>query len=293
MYKTLKWNVVILFVGSVLRVLSDIITRRFIPRPHQDYIQEEEAVLEESERKGEENSRRHKEPENEMIENLRELNHVVRILEKEILKFKNQEQTLEKELLASSDEAQNMRRLKLVYEKKTQEMHSRLIEAENRNQVLEQQLKSEKQGKERLILEVEQERKMRIESEILAEEERRKFRVLDKIKGDPKKEKAFQKKKQELKKKVGVSIEVRRIGRNGIMGNEDLDKLTPAIIDQMKKVKEQFAKLHRVKKIEYIMNDYLYKQFDETKAKFRSMGRGTNEALVFHGTDRNNINSYA
>src|SRR5438876_8549486 len=77
------------------------------------------------------------------------------------------------------------------------------------------------------------------------------------------------------------------------MEDEGLHKLTPAMITQLKTVTEQFSKFHPVKELHYVMNDYLYNQFNGTKAKFRKLGRSTREVLVFHGTDQKNINTYA
>src|SRR5437762_3732010 len=80
---------------------------------------------------------------------------------------------------------------------------------------------------------------------------------------------------QELKRKVGAPVKFRRIERWGAMEDEGLHKLTPAMITQLKTVTEQFSKFHPVKELHYVMNDYLYNQFNRTKAKFRKLGRST------------------
>jgi hypothetical protein len=103
---------------------------------------------------------------------------------------------------------------------------------------------------------------------------------------------ALEKKSRELQAKVGAPVAVRHIGKWGGFTAADLDKLTPAMIAQMKAVTEQFAKVQPVTKIEYILNNNLYKQYEDTRGKFRKQGRGTKEVLVFHGTDVKNINPY-
>ena len=258
-------------------------------------------ALEQSERKREDERKRHEYREKGLMETIQAMSDLVDGYEKEILKQKkeiskqkNVEQDLVQNLVSVLDELEVVRREKLKYEDETINLRVYLEQTEDDRRALGEQVKSERQQKEQLLMQIEQERQMRIVSETLAEEERRRFQALQKqMKDDLQKEKAFKNKKQEIEGKVGVPVKVRRIDKGGIMRDEDLHKLTPAMITQMKTVTEQFAKLHPVKKIEYIMNDSLYKQFDETRAKFRSIGRGTKEVLVFHGTDRKNINSYA
>lgn len=78
----------------------------------------------------------------------------------------------------------------------------------------------------------------------------------------------------------------------GFYTEEDLSKLTPQILNQMKRLKESFSKDFPVKKIEYIFNDDLYRQFDETRSKFIWRRRNATEVLLFHGTNVANIDPY-
>lgn len=137
---------------------------------------------------------------------------------------------------------------------------------------LEKEQKRYEEREKRIALQ----RKM--EAKLAAEEQRKQIALL--------------KKKQELEKTVGAPVSIRHVDRWGCMADEDLNKLTPAMITQMKTVTDKFAKRYPVNEIVYIMNDHLYEQFDETRSKFRQLGRGTQEIIGFHGTDRKNINSY-
>ena len=91
---------------------------------------------------------------------------------------------------------------------------------------------------------------------------------------------------------MGAQVAVRRA--NGWAGH--VRELTPAILEQMRVIKENFLQNlpgSTIIKIEYIMNDTLYKQFNDTKAKFRNSPRkSTKEVLLFHGTKPENIDKY-
>jgi hypothetical protein len=251
------------------------------------------AALDESERKREEERKRHQYREKGLMETVQAMSDVVNEYEKETLKHKNFQQDLETNFAAVLDELEAVQCEKAVYEDETKKLQALLAKADDDKRVLDEQVKLERQQNEQILKEIKRERNLRIKSQIMAEEERKRSQLLDKkMKEELQKERALQKTKREIEAKVGVPVKVRRIGRQGAMTDEDLHKLTPAMITQMKTATEQFAKLFPVTKIEYIMNDYLYKQFDETRAKFKSTGRGTKEVLVFHGTDRKNINSY-
>jgi hypothetical protein len=257
-------------------------------------------ALEQSERTREQERKLHEYREKVLMEEMQAMRDLVGEYEKEILrqkkeisKQKNVEQELVQNLVSVLDELEVLRREKLMYEDETINLRVCLEQTDEDCRALGKQVKSERDQKERLLMQIEQERQIRIASETRAEEERRRFQALERqMKDDLQKRKASEAMKQEIKEKVGVPVKVRRIDKGGVMRDESLHMLTPAMITQMKTLTEQFAKLHPVKKIEYIMNDSLYKQFKETRAKFRSMGRGTKEVLVFHGTDRKNINSY-
>jgi hypothetical protein len=124
------------------------------------------------------------------------------------------------------------------------------------------------------------------------ENERLRYQELERSIRIPQGPSALEKKKQELQAKVGAPVAVRHIGKWGGLTDGDLDKLTPAMLAQMKTITEQFAKLHPVLKIEYILNNNLYKQYEDTRSMFKKLGRGTKEVLVFHGTEVKNINPF-
>jgi hypothetical protein len=78
-----------------------------------------------------------------------------------------------------------------------------------------------------------------------------------------------------------------------MMTPEDLEKLTPAMIHRAKKITEKFRTYLPVKEVEYILNDELYKKFNDAKDQMRkSVTRGSKELLLFHGTGGNNIPLY-
>ena len=243
-------------------------------------------ALEQSERTREDERNRHECREKMLMETVQAMGEIVDGYEREILRQKNVEQDLMKNLASILDELEVLRTEKQIHEDETKKLRARFARAREHQMALDEELNSERQQKEQLFIEIERETYRRIISETRSQE-------LEKKMKEQQNESVLQKKKQEIEKNVGVPVHVRRIDRLGAIKDEDLDKLTPAMVTQMKNVMEQFVKLHPVQKIEYIFNDYLYKQFDETRAKFRKMGRGTNELLVFHGTDRKNINSYA
>jgi hypothetical protein len=92
---------------------------------------------------------------------------------------------------------------------------------------------------------------------------------------------------------VGSPIAVRRVNSLGISDGR-LNELTPAILKQLKAVRDTFVRSfpgRSIKKIEYIMNDTLYNQFDSTRRQFQRMGHGQ-EIILFHGTKWGNIDSY-
>jgi hypothetical protein len=96
---------------------------------------------------------------------------------------------------------------------------------------------------------------------------------------------------------VGAHVAVRRANVNvGFLGSQlSVSVLTPEILKQMRIVKDNFSKnlpSYTISKIEYIMNDTLYRQFNNTKAEFRKYGRNTKEILVFHGTNPQNVDRY-
>jgi hypothetical protein len=101
------------------------------------------------------------------------------------------------------------------------------------------------------------------------------------------------KKQQELEKLISVPVGVRRVQPWGGLKDDNINILTQSMANQMKTLMDQISKHSQPKKIEYILNDRLFKQFNETKTKFRTMRRGAQEVLLFHGTNHTNINSYS
>jgi hypothetical protein len=90
---------------------------------------------------------------------------------------------------------------------------------------------------------------------------------------------------------VGVPVTVCRVHK-WVLSNVMSNELTSAIQAQMKTVKEMFSgsfPSRPIIKIEYIMNNELYRQFDSTRNLFRKLGRDTHELLLFHGTQPHNV----
>jgi len=100
------------------------------------------------------------------------------------------------------------------------------------------------------------------------------------------------KKEQEVQKMIGCTVTISRAGIFRGIGDDGFHKLTPAMLSQLKQLKNLFSDSFQIKKIEYVLNDQLYRQFDETKSKFRRMKRSCQEVLLFHGTKQSNIDWY-
>ena len=165
--------------------------------------------------------------------------------------------------------------------KMTLEENGRL---EERVKFEQEQLKSERQRNTQLENQLQLERSQKI--------------GLEKLAAGPQKHKLQRRKtelttkKRDVQNTVGCPVTARRVNTWGAIMDEDLDKLTPAMLGQMKSVKDAFSKSFQIKGIEYIMNDRLYQQFDETRSKFKNLGRGSREVLLFHGTNQQNVNAY-
>src|SRR5277367_1468213 len=94
--------------------------------------------------------------------------------------------------------------------------------------------------------------------------------------------------------KVGTRIVVRRLKPAG-PPSEGGNRLTSSILSQLKEVHDMFKKSYPFKeviKIEYLMNDKLYKGFNDRKRRFRREGRNARETLLFHGTHPDNIKRF-
>lgn len=96
-------------------------------------------------------------------------------------------------------------------------------------------------------------------------------------------------KRLELQRIVGVPVSVRRVNSGGESSEEDLNRLTPLMRRHLKTAVEKFRTYRQVKRIEYIMNDRLYWQYNDAKCKFSSHARPTTEIILFHGTNGRNI----
>lgn len=96
---------------------------------------------------------------------------------------------------------------------------------------------------------------------------------------------------------IGVQVDIRSMNQWGSLGQGgNAHDLSMAILKQMKIIKRSFLKNLpnlTIKKIEYIMNDNLYNQFNATKAEFRKYGRNTKEMLLFHGTNQQNMDRFS
>ena len=97
------------------------------------------------------------------------------------------------------------------------------------------------------------------------------------------------KKQIEVDTAVGAPVAVLRVGK---WADDDLTNLTPSMLKHLKQVVEQFSKTRMVKKIEYLMNETLYKRYDTARRILEDGGRNGNEILAYHGTKQQNIDAY-
>jgi hypothetical protein len=49
---------------------------------------------------------------------------------------------------------------------------------------------------------------------------------------------------------------------------------------------------NKITKIEFILNDRLYKRFQKTRDEFKRLGKSTKELLLYHGTAASNVNRF-
>lgn len=185
------------------------------------------------------------------------------------------------------------------------EIQRRAEEEKKQSQLLLQKINEERNESRNKIQKMTKDFQKEIERQV-EEEKKRSQLLIQKIKEECQNQHTLEQKMQELQTKVGAPVNIRRTHGPfpslfgfflpgtypGIMEDCDLNKLTSSMITQMQTITTQFTKNYPVKKIEYIMNDSLYQQFQDTRSKFRSMGRGTHEIIAYHGTARANINRY-
>lgn len=131
-------------------------------------------------------------------------------------------------------------------------------------------------------------RALRLADQRYAEQQRKRLSVLlDQTRMKIPEE--IQKKQAEVDMVVGAPVALLRVGQ---WADDNLGRLTPVMLNHMKIVVEAFSKQSVVKRVEYLMNDELYKRYNETRTKLCSVKRNGAEILAFHGTNQRNIDSY-
>ena len=196
----------------------------------------------------------------------------------------------EEKLYTVSEQLQVFKNKAQISQEEHRQRETELARVQRQNQQLGEQLTAERQQKIQLQLQTQLETQKRVMAEQQFAEERIRYQELfENLQWGRENESLY--KQQEIQAAIGVPVNVRRVGRGGMLTEGDLNFLTPAMINQMKAITDKFAEHLPVQKIEYIINDQLYKLYNDTRQKFRRMGRGTQEVLVFHGTGRNNINT--
>jgi hypothetical protein len=101
--------------------------------------------------------------------------------------------------------------------------------------------------------------------------------------------------KIEILKGLGVPVEVLVVHQKRLVcGPRDpTEILSLSILTQLQCVLSYFAldiPYKRIRKLEYVWNDALYRRFSETKEEFRRWGKPTAEWPLFHGTAPENTN---
>jgi len=199
-------------------------------------------------------------------------------------------------------ELERLREAEQVRQERERQEHTR-IEQEELMRIrlkLEESEKREQETKERLA-ELERMMKERDERERQLAELQERQRKAEQARQEKEKEERARKQEerrqnQSALQQVGVPVTVRQVNRWGSFGRDGNTRdLTLAILKQMKIIKRCFSKNlpnYTISKIEYIMNDALYNQFNATKAEFRKSGRNTKEMLLFHGTNPQNIDRF-
>lgn len=99
-----------------------------------------------------------------------------------------------------------------------------------------------------------------------------------------------------IQKEVGVRVVVQKAENGGVMRTAQLHNLTSSVLEQIKVVKRKFSKSFprfKISKIEYIMNDFLFNEFNMAKNALEREGRPVEEQILFHGTSStSNISKY-
>jgi hypothetical protein len=199
----------------------------------------------------------------------------------------------EKERSDKAEEAMKTLSEELASERRAKELLETQIQYEQDNapkkiKDLEEELSTVMSAMEVLSSQLASDRALRQADQRYAEQQRKRLNMLldQARKKIPEK---VQKKQDEADIIVGAPVAILRIGK---WAEEDLGSLTPVMLNHMKAVVEMFSKTIVVKRIEYFMNDELYKTYDETRNKFLNLQRGGVERLAYHGTNQRNIDSY-
>jgi hypothetical protein len=98
-----------------------------------------------------------------------------------------------------------------------------------------------------------------------------------------------------IQRDVGAPVVVQKANRQGMLSRGHLNSLRPCLLEQIKIVKKKFSKSSpkaRIFKIECVMNEFLFEQFDGAKQRLDFLGRPSEEQILFHGTSIFNINKY-
>jgi hypothetical protein len=98
-----------------------------------------------------------------------------------------------------------------------------------------------------------------------------------------------------LQREVGAPLVVQKINWQGVSSRGQLNSLPTGLLEQIKVVKKKFSKSSpksRILKIECVMNEVLFEQFEAAKKRLDFVGRPSEEQILFHGTGVFNINRY-
>ena len=97
-----------------------------------------------------------------------------------------------------------------------------------------------------------------------------------------------------IQRDIGVAVSVQIVDDGGTISLGSVSSLTPALLEQIKRVKQKFSKRSKFKisNIEYIFNSKLFNEFDMARNELERNGRPSGEEILFHGTPPRNINEY-
>jgi hypothetical protein len=193
-----------------------------------------------------------------------------RLLAEELQRIENERA---QEIMESKDIEELIRKLDEEEDAVRQEELSRIYISD-----LEFAAELARQEQEELEAELRQERE---ERERLEEEERQR-----------------KKREEEERRKIGVPIQQRQVNMWGRLNNVDGvggETVTPEMVETLKRVKELFVKglpTFNIHQIDLIVNPKLQEAYEQTRQEFQRLGRSTTEAVLFHGTNPKNVDSY-